>query len=89
MMRLAIQVVGDGLHSEEVVVSVQTREGATKLAVDKEALRGTTLGIGYPVEQEGDFYLVQLPRESFQGSWRVWVPKADVTRDEVRPKVYA
>lgn len=89
MMRLAITVVGDGLHPEEAVVSVRTRDGVTKLAVDREALCGTTLGIGYPVEKEGDFYLVQLPRESFAGTWRVWVPEVDVTPDEVRPRVYA
>lgn len=89
MMRLAITVVGDGLHPEEAVVSVRTRDGDAKLAVDREALSGTTLGIGYPVDKEGDFYLVQLPRESFGGTWRVWVPEGDVTPDEVRSKVYA
>lgn len=87
-MRLSIEVVGEGLHPEEAVVAVRTRDGDTKLAVDKETLRGTTMGIGYPVDREGDFYLIQLPRESFGGTWRVWVLKDDVTPDEERPRVY-
>ncbi|MGU3537657.1 hypothetical protein [Methylobacterium sp. A54F] len=89
MMRVAVTEVGLGLHPEEVVVCVATRDGDAKLAVDREALLGKTLRIGYPVEREGDFYLIELPRETFQGAWRVWVPEESLSPDETRSRVYA
>ncbi|WP_336487540.1 hypothetical protein [Methylobacterium nigriterrae] len=89
MMRVAVVEVGSGLHPEEVVVSVLTRDGEAKLAVDKEAIHGKTLRVGYPIGREGDFYLIELPRESFQGTWRVWVSKDHLTHVEEKSTVYA
>ena len=89
MMRVQITEAGPGLHPAERVVSVATRDGEVKLAVDSEALQGTTLGIGFPIREEGGFYLIELPRETFQGAWRVWVSTNQVTRDEARSRVYA
>lgn len=89
MMRIEVNQIGGGLHPEEVVVSVATREGSAELAVDRSSLKGTSISVGWPVGQEGDFYLVELPRETFQGYWRVWVPKSSVTRDEQRSMVPA
>lgn len=86
-MRVRVEHVSDGLHPREVVIAVLTRGGREELAVDQSAVRGSTLEIGWPVGQEDDFYLVELPSETFRGFWRVWVPKQDVTRemaDEVR-----
>lgn len=88
-MRVEVSEIGGGLHPEEVVVSVTTREGSAELAVDRSSISGTTLGVGWPVGQEGDFYLIELPRETFQGYWRVWVPKASVSREERESRVYA
>lgn len=77
-MLIPVDHVSDGLHPGEVVVAVRAREGAEKVMVDRRSLDGDRLEVGYPVGQDGDFYLVELPQETFRGYWRVWVPKTDV-----------
>lgn len=78
-MHVKVDQVGDALHPEEVVISVKTREGEQKLAVDRRSVNDASLRIGWPVGQKDEFYLVELPRETFQGFWRVWVRKTDVS----------
>ena len=74
-MRIKAQKVRDGLHPSEVVVSVATVNGTEKLVVDNGAFSNDSLDIGYPIEDAGDKYLVELPHETESGSWRVWVPE--------------
>lgn len=81
-MRLKVERVGQGLHPSELVVSVQTREGAEELVIDPRSLRGDTLGIGWPVGTEGSFRLVELPRPTSRGARRVWVNKDELIPDE-------
>lgn len=82
MMRVRVEEIGQGLHPSEVVVAIKTKEGSEELAVDATSLRNATLSVGWPVGQKDDLYLIELPRETFRGFWRVWVPKQDVLRDE-------
>lgn len=79
-MRVKVQTVGRGSHPSEVMVSVKTASGGEeRLVVHRRALDGDTLDIGYPINQGDDSYLVELPRETLNGSWRVWVPDNLVT----------
>ncbi len=79
MSRLKVSRVGEGLHPREVVVRVRTADGADEeVAVDETALAGDTLEIGYPIALDDDRALVELPRETSRGSWRLWVPRAAV-----------
>ena len=89
MMRVEIERLGRGLHPEEVVVAVQTRSGREELAVDESSLQGATLGVGWPVGQNDECFLVELPRETFRGFWRVWVPKDRVSRESEGTSVAA
>ncbi len=73
MMKLRVTTVGDGLHHSEVVVSVATNEGSQNLVIDKRSLQDGSIHIGYPIKQDQNAYLVELPRETSNGSWRVWV----------------
>lgn len=74
-MKVRIRQVGTGSHPSEVMVSVDTTQGEERLVVHRRSLRdGDTLDIGYPINQSDDKYLVELPRETLSGSWRVWVP---------------
>jgi hypothetical protein len=74
MMKVKVAKVRDGLHPSEVVVAVHTLEGTENLVIDKDSLLpGDELDVGYPIRQEDRNYLVELPRETFSGSWRVWV----------------
>ena len=79
-MRIRVEKVRDGLHPSEVVVAVTTAEGREQLVVHKRSLDNGTLEIGYPIGEDKDLgqYLVELPRETASGSWRVWVPRANV-----------
>ncbi|WP_157357634.1 hypothetical protein [Mesorhizobium metallidurans] len=74
-MRVKVEKIRGGSHPSEVLVSVKTTQGEERLVVHPRSLReGDTLEIGYPINQESSNYLVELPRETISGSWRVWVP---------------
>lgn len=73
-MRVKVRQVGEALHPSEVVVQVKTADGAENLAVDKRSLgKDSTLSVGAPLGQNGDLWLIELPRETMRGGWRVWV----------------
>lgn len=73
-MRLRVARVEEGLHPSELVVSVQTKDGPVSLVIDPSSvLPDNTVSVGWPVGRDQDFYLVELPRETFQGTSRVWV----------------
>ena len=78
MMHLMVEEVGKGLHPSEVVVAINTSEGPERLVVDKRSIKGGFLTVGYPIDDRGDEFLVELPRETTTGSWRVWVGKDNV-----------
>ena len=84
MYRVKVQTVGDGQHPSEAVVSVTTADGKQeKLIVDKRSLEGKgSLRVGYPLRREGDRYLVELPRETMRGNWRIWIRKEDLKSEE-------
>jgi len=73
-MRVKVKEVGRGSHPNEVMVSVTTTNGEERLVVHRRSLMDDSLEIGYPINQESDSYLVELPRETLRGEWRVWVP---------------
>ena len=74
-MRVKIQEVGSGQHPSEKVVKVETIEGPEQLVVDKRSIDKQSLDVGFPVGQHNGHFLVELPRETFRGHWRVWVEK--------------
>ncbi|MGJ5139291.1 hypothetical protein ACQR1V_14985 [Bradyrhizobium oligotrophicum] len=81
MMRLKVEKIGPGLHPSEVVVGVKTSSGVQQLYIDSDSL-GTdgTVSVGWPVgqDQSGAKLLVELPGETANGSWRVWVDRHDL-----------
>lgn len=79
-MRVKVTEVGRGGHPSEVMVAVATTEGEERLVVHRRSIKeGDTLEIGYPINQKDQRYLVELPRETLKGLWRVWVPHESVT----------
>lgn len=82
MAQLRIKTVREGQHPSEVVVAVRTADGADeKLIVDSRSIRNGTLEIGYPVGQDHERFLVELPRESVRGLWRIWVKRESVIEE--------
>jgi hypothetical protein len=85
-MRLKVARMGEGLHPCETVVSVQTKSGPVSMVVDPTVIfPDQTVSIGWPVGREDDYFLVELPRETMHGSWRVWVAGQELENAEGVP----
>lgn len=79
MYRVKARTVGDGQHPSEVVVSVNTADGKQEeLIVDRRSLEEGWLRVGYPIRSQAGNFLIELPRETMRGSWRVWVQKNEL-----------
>jgi hypothetical protein len=83
MMRLKVEKVGEGLHPSELVVAVPTKNGTEELVIHPRSLNGGRLPIGWPVGSDGDYRLVELPRQTSRGSRRVWVDKKNLDEESV------
>jgi hypothetical protein len=82
MARVKVQEVGKGMHPSEVVVMVRTADGGQEqLIVDERSLQDGTLQVGFPVGSEPGKYLVELPRETERGSWRIWVSPDQIVQE--------
>ena len=82
MPKVRIERVREGQHPSEVVIAIRTADGGTeRLIVDKRSIHDGTLNIGYPVGEENDRLLVELPRESTRGLWRIWVNREAVIEE--------
>ena len=75
-MRVKIERIGRGAHPSEMVVAVKTVDGEEKLVVHERSVKDDSLDIGFPINREDSNLLVELPRETISGAWRVWVPEA-------------
>lgn len=81
MYRVKVRTVGIGQHPSEAVVSVNTADGTQEeLIVDKRSVEAGALRIGYPLRHHAGQYLIELPRETMRGAWRVWVRENEVER---------
>jgi len=60
-MLVMVKEEGRGIHPNEVVLSIPTREGAERLVVHRRSVHDGALEIGYPISEEGDYYLEQIP----------------------------
>ena len=78
-MHIRFTELAEGLGPSEVVVGVQTVEGKQEEVVisRKQANKGG-IDVGSPILDERGRCLVELPRESVSGRWRIWVPRSEV-----------
>jgi hypothetical protein len=83
MMRLLVQEVGSGLHPSEAVVIIKTIKGEERLIVSKRSISKGSIQVGWPLRMDGDDLLIELPRETQAGAWRVWVNRAQLTEPEL------
>ncbi len=74
-MRVKIDNEAPGLHPSEVVVGLETADGFERLVVHPRSIKKNSLDIGYPISDAQNQYLIELPRETQSGAWRVWVNK--------------
>ena len=81
-MKVKVVEVGKGLHPSEIVAGITTTDGLQTLVVDKRSLvDGEFITVGYPIREDGDLLLIELPRETSNGSWRVWVSRDQVEHE--------
>ena len=73
-MQLKIDSQRDALHPSEVVVEVGTSVGKESLVVARQSLNKNLLEVGQPLDKRDQNVLVELPRETNSGAWRIWVP---------------
>lgn len=82
MPQVKVERIRTGQHPSEVVIAVRTADGAPeKLVVDERSIRNDRLEVGYPVGESGDRVLVELPRESLRGLWRIWIPRGSMIEE--------
>ncbi len=82
MPQVRVEQVRNGQHPSEVVVSIRMADGQSeKLVVDRRSIQNDMLEVGYPVGADNDRLLVELPRESVRGVWRIWVARNSVVQE--------
>ena len=78
-MWLIVNKLTDGPGPGEVLVEVATTTGNTEqVIVHTAALDSNKIEIGHPIHKDDNGSLVELPRESMSGKWRIWVPTASL-----------
>jgi hypothetical protein len=77
-MKLKVRRIGKGFHEDEILVVVKTRDGEEEVMLDRDAVEGDVIEVGSPVGKSNGHLLVELPRETARGSWRVWVAQAEL-----------
>lgn len=81
-MRVKVRKIEDGLHPSEVIVEVRTLAGSERIVVDKRAIEANSLSVGAPLREDRGHHLVELPRETTNGQWRVWVESSTLSPDK-------
>ena len=77
-MRLKCSVLFDGMNPSEKLISINTNDGKKQVIVNDSFIDDDTIEVGYPVGYRNGFILVQLPQESIDGTWRVYVDQMDL-----------
>jgi len=82
-MRVKVREIGRGLHPSEAVVEIQTVGGSERLVVDRKSVQKNTIFVGWrPIAEKKGQSLIELPRETMSGTWRVWVKQNEIVPDE-------
>ncbi len=55
------------------MIEIDTRDGQEEVVVNRGLIRSGAIDIGAAIGRENGHALIELPRESTSGKWRVWV----------------
>ncbi len=77
MLRIKFTHRESGPIPSETVVTIPTTTGTEEVVVHTSQATEEGVEAGF-IGEEGDRVLVELPRETVSGRWRVWVPRAAV-----------
>lgn len=67
-----------GLGPNEVRTKIDTDNGPVFCTMGERSIVEGHISIGWPVGRKPDYVLVELPRETDAGHWRVWVRDGNV-----------
>lgn len=80
MLFVTCESLSDGLIPSEAVVSIRTADGdEEEVVVDRAVVADNKLQVAQIGVSNGRV-LVELPRESASGRWRLWVPSENLRR---------
>jgi hypothetical protein len=77
-MRIKCHFLMEGPGPSEATVGIVTTEGEEEVVVDASLIKDDGLEVGRVLERTRDRALVELPRESASGRWRVWVRRSEL-----------
>lgn len=78
-MKVKCERMMDGPGPSEQVVRVLTADGhAEEVVVHQSSIRDGHLETSRALARDGTRVLVELPRESTSGNWRLWVNQTEV-----------
>jgi hypothetical protein len=81
-MRVKVREIGRGLHPSEAVVEIRTATGLERLVVDRKSIQEGTIFVGWrPLAEKKGQWLIELPRETMSGTWRVWIKHSEILPD--------
>jgi hypothetical protein len=80
-MRVKCKAVTLGPGPTEAVVEITTTDGSEEVIVSRRLVNNKLLEVGSLVHEGDDRVLLELPRESVSGKWRVWVPRSALARE--------
>ena|SRR5579883_2261973 len=79
-IRIKITSREAGPIPSEALVAIRTVEGVEEVVVHASQATADSVEAGF-IGADGDRVLVELPRETVSGRWRVWVDKAAIMHD--------
>ena len=81
-MRIRCKLVVEGPGPSEAVVAVKTARGPLEeVVVYTGLLQNEQLEVGPFLGSRDGQTLIELPRESASGRWRIWVPNSEVIKE--------
>lgn len=77
-MLIRCTLIADGPGPSEAVIGVATTGGGQEeVVISKRLLHDGGIEVGSPLLKKERAYLIELPRESETGRWRIWVPETE------------
>jgi hypothetical protein len=79
MQLLKCDILQEGPGPSERIIMIDTQEGKEEIVVHSSILVGKNKFEVGLIGKSNGHALIELPRESSSGRWRVWVPSSALT----------
>jgi hypothetical protein len=77
-MRVKCKQVQKNIGPSETLIEIETIKGRPEEVIVHNSSLTDDLVEVYRIAQDGPSVLVELPRESVVGNWRIWIPQQAV-----------